>query len=117
MAGRKPVVGEVSDDDPPLDAPAFQRDVALSFEPPANRAATGAADGRGRQRPEPRRRGARPRGRRCLIKFLPHGKGWARAAVDYLVGEGDAEGRRRERVEVLRGTPDVVADSLALERR
>ena len=40
------------------------------------------------------------------IKFLPHGKGSAPAAVDYLVGERDAEGRRREGVEVLRGNPE-----------
>ena len=34
------------------------------------------------------------------LKFLPHGKGSARAAVDYLVGERDAGGHRREGVEV-----------------
>ena len=55
-----------------------------------------------------------------LVKFLPHGKGSARAAVDYLVGERDAEGHRREGVEVVRGNPDMVAavaDSLEFERR
>ncbi len=54
------------------------------------------------------------------LKFLPHGKGSARAAVDYLVGERDAEGREREGVEVLRGDPDMVAavaDSLDFERK
>ena len=54
------------------------------------------------------------------IKFLPHGKGSARAAVQYLIGERDAEGQRREGVEVLRGNPDMVAavaDSLDFERR
>ena len=55
-----------------------------------------------------------------LVKFLPHGKGSARAAVDYLVGERDTEGHRREGIEVLRGNPDMVAavaDSLDFERR
>ncbi len=54
------------------------------------------------------------------LKFLPHGKGSARAAVDYLVGERDAEGQRREGVEVVRGDPDMVAavaDSLDFERK
>ena len=54
------------------------------------------------------------------LKFLPHGKGSARAAVEYLVGERDAEGQRREGVEVLRGDPDMVAavaDSLDFERK
>ena len=54
------------------------------------------------------------------MNFLPHGKGSAGAAVDYLVGERDAEGHRREGVEVLRGNPDMVAavaDSLDFERK
>ena len=54
------------------------------------------------------------------LKYLPHGKGSARAAVDYLVGERDAEGHRREGVEVVRGNPDMVAamaDSLEFERK
>ena len=54
------------------------------------------------------------------IKFLPHGKGSAGAAVDYLVGERDAEGQEREGVGVLRGNPDMVAavaDSLDFERK
>ena len=54
------------------------------------------------------------------IKFLPHGKGLARVAADYLVGERDTEGHRREGVEVLRGNPDMVAavaDSLEFERK
>ena len=53
-------------------------------------------------------------------KCLRRGKGSARAAVDYLVGERDAEGYRREGVEVLRGNPDMVAavaDSLEFERK
>ncbi len=55
-----------------------------------------------------------------LIKFLPHGKGSAQAAVDYLVGERDAAGQEREGVEVLRGNPEMVAavaDSLDFERK
>ena len=55
-----------------------------------------------------------------LVKFLPHGKGSAKAAVEYLVGERDAEGREREGVEVLRGNPDMVAavaESLDFERK
>ncbi len=44
-----------------------------------------------------------------LVKFLPHGKGSAKAAVEYLVGERDAEGREREGVEVMRGNPEMVA--------
>ena len=54
------------------------------------------------------------------LRFLPHGKGSARAAVDYLIGERDAEGHRREGVEVVRGNPDMVAavaDSLDFQRR
>ncbi len=55
-----------------------------------------------------------------LVKFLPHGKGSAKAAVEYLVGERDAAGHEREGVEVLRGNPDMVAavaDSLDFERK
>ena len=55
-----------------------------------------------------------------LVKFLSHGKGSARAAVEYLVGERDAAGQERDGVEVLRGNPDMVAavaDSLDFERR
>ena len=44
-----------------------------------------------------------------LVKFLSHGKGSAKAAAKYLVGELDAEGREREGVEVWRGNPDMVA--------
>ena len=54
------------------------------------------------------------------IKCLRRGRGSARAAVDYLVGERDADGHRREGVEVLRGNPDMVAaaaDSLEFERK
>ena len=55
-----------------------------------------------------------------LVKFLSHGKGSARAAVEYLVGERDAAGQEREGVVVLRGNPDMVAavaDSLDFERK
>ena len=55
-----------------------------------------------------------------LVRFLSHGKGSAKAAAKYLVGELDAEGREREGVEVWRGNPDMVAavaDSLDFERR
>ena len=55
-----------------------------------------------------------------LVKFLSHGKGSARAAARYLVGERDAAGHEREGVEVLRGNPDMVAavaDSLDFERK
>ena len=55
-----------------------------------------------------------------LVKFLSHGKGSARAAVEYLVGERDAAGQEREGVEVVRGNPDMVAavaDSLDFERK
>ena len=55
-----------------------------------------------------------------LVKFLSHGKGSAKAAAKYLVGELDAEGREREGVEVWRGNPDMVAavaDSLDFERK
>ena len=55
-----------------------------------------------------------------LVKFLSHGKGSARAAVEYLVGEWDAAGHEREGVEVMRGNPNMVAavaDSLDFERR
>ena len=55
-----------------------------------------------------------------LVKFLSHGKGSARAAVEYLVGERDAAGHEREGVEVVRGNPDMVAavaDSLDFERK
>ncbi|WP_420448326.1 relaxase/mobilization nuclease domain-containing protein [Candidatus Palauibacter sp.] len=55
-----------------------------------------------------------------LVKFLSHGKGSARAAVEYLVGERDAAGHEREGVEVLRGNPDMVAavaDSLDFGRK
>ena len=54
------------------------------------------------------------------IKCLRRGTGAARAATDYLVGERDAAGHRREGVEVLRGNPDMVAavaDSLEFEHK
>ena len=54
------------------------------------------------------------------IKCLRRGRGSARTAADYLVGERDAAGHRREGVEVLRGHPDLVAavaDSLEFKRK
>ncbi len=54
------------------------------------------------------------------IKCLRRGRGSARTAADYLVGERDAAGHKREGVEVLRGNPDIVAavaDSLEFERK
>ena len=54
------------------------------------------------------------------LKFLPHGKGSARAAADYLLGARDAAGQPRGGVEILRGNPDMVAavaDSLEFERK
>ena len=54
------------------------------------------------------------------IKCVRRGTGSARAAADYLVGERDAAGRTRARVEVLRGDPDMVAavaDSLEFEHK
>ena len=51
---------------------------------------------------------------------LRRGRGSARAAADYLVGERDAAGHRRKGVEVLRGNPHMaadVADSLEFERK
>ena len=54
------------------------------------------------------------------LKFLPHGKGSAKAAVEYLVGERDAAGQEREGVEVVRGNPEMVAavaDSLDFEKK
>ena len=53
------------------------------------------------------------------IKCLRRGRGSARVAADYLVGER-AAGHQREGVEVLRGNPDMVAavaDSLEFERK
>ena len=43
------------------------------------------------------------------IKCLRRGKGSAQAAVDYLVGERDAEGYRREGVELYLRRPDGAA--------
>ena len=43
------------------------------------------------------------------IKFIARGRGSARAAIDYLLGERDAAGKTRDGVEVLRGDPAVVA--------
>ena len=54
------------------------------------------------------------------LEFLQHGKGWARAAVDYLVGEWDAGRQRRESVEycaAIRSMVAAVADSLDSERK
>ena len=54
------------------------------------------------------------------VKFLDRGKGSARAAADYLLGERDSAGQLREVVKVVRGDPAIVAavaDSLAFERK
>ena len=54
------------------------------------------------------------------VKFLARGKGSARAAADYLLGERDSAGQLRAGVEVLRGDPAMVAavaDSLEFERK
>ena len=54
------------------------------------------------------------------IKFIARGRGSARAAADYLLGERDAAGKTRDGVEVLRGDPAVVAavaDSLDFKHK
>ena len=51
------------------------------------------------------------------IKFLARGTGSARDAADYLLGERDAAGKPREGVEVFRGNPHQVADTLAFEHK
>lgn len=45
-----------------------------------------------------------------LIKFLKHGKGSGKAAINYLMGEKDHKGEVREGVKVLRGDPYLIAD-------
>ena len=53
------------------------------------------------------------------IKFLPHGKGDAFNAVQYLIKSTDHNGVNREEVSVLRGNPFMVgqvADSLTFSR-
>ena len=44
------------------------------------------------------------------IKFMPYGKGSCQKAVDYLLGSRDHQGKVRERIEVWRGNPSLVAD-------
>ena len=54
------------------------------------------------------------------IKFIARGRGSARAAADYLLGERDAAGKTRDGVEVLRGDPAkvaAVADSLEFKHK
>lgn len=54
------------------------------------------------------------------IKWLPHGTGDAKRAVAYVLADRDHLGRMRERVRVLRGNPEVVAqvaNSLAFKHR
>ena len=54
------------------------------------------------------------------VKFIARGRGSARAAVDYLLGERDAAGKLRDGVEVLCGDPDqvaAVADSLEFQHK
>lgn len=49
------------------------------------------------------------------IRWLGHGRGSGRRASDYLLGERDAQGRRRELVRVVVGDPELVgrvADSV-----
>jgi hypothetical protein len=38
------------------------------------------------------------------IKFLPHGRGSGKAAIDYLLSDRDHQGKERESVTVLRET-------------
>lgn len=54
------------------------------------------------------------------IKWLAHGTGDAKRAVAYVLAERDHIGRMRERVRVLRGNPEVVAqvaNSLGFKHR
>jgi len=54
------------------------------------------------------------------IKFTRHGQGSTRRAVNYLLADRDNKGNIRPKVEVLRGSPDIVAqmgDSLAFKYR
>lgn len=44
------------------------------------------------------------------IKFLAHGQGSARGAVNYLLGERDHSGEKRAEVTVLSGDPHLVAE-------
>lgn len=44
------------------------------------------------------------------IKFLPHGKGSAMAAVNYLLDEKDHKGETRVGAQVLRGNPKLVGE-------
>ena len=55
-----------------------------------------------------------------LIKFLRHGRGSGRSAVNYLMGPKDHTGQVRPGIEVLRGDPELVgavADSLTFRNR
>jgi hypothetical protein len=54
------------------------------------------------------------------VKFLSHDKGSGRAAVAYLLGEKDSQGRVRADVQVLRGNPEQLGqliDSLKFVNR
>ena len=56
----------------------------------------------------------------ALIKVLSHGTGSGGSAADYLLGEFDHNGIKREEVKVLRGDPRLVAqvaDSLDFKHR
>lgn len=44
------------------------------------------------------------------IKFLSHGEGSGKDAIDYLLAEKDHQGKVRAEVTVLRGNPGLVAD-------
>ena len=53
-----------------------------------------------------------------IIKFMKHGRGSAKGAINYLLADSDHKGEKRASVQVLRGTPDLVAaiaDSLEFE--
>ena len=62
-------------------------------EPPARRDRAGAAD-------------PGPAGGLMHLKFPARGRGAARAAAAYLLGQRNAAGKERASVEVLRGDPD-----------
>jgi hypothetical protein len=55
-----------------------------------------------------------------LIKFINRGKGSAKAAQKYLFGRNDHKGKPREKIQLMRGTPDFVtqvADGLEFEHK
>ncbi len=53
-----------------------------------------------------------------IVKFMEHGRGSAKGAINYLLAANDHKGEKRAFVQVLRGTPELVAaiaDSLPFE--